>query len=124
MYFMPVAPLLSEKLSHLRRLGHPTVLFKPSPVDTKAFEELKAYLLDDTVGVIRTITNNQKAVTLVWTDSSTTSISGIITQALYPLPSSKLDPTKRYLHIVACWSRHIDDSMSAWPIWLFELVAL
>ena len=123
-YFIPVAPLLSQKLAHLRRLGHPKVRFNPQPSDRKDFEALKNYLLDDTVGAIRTMSNDPDALTLIWTDASSTSISGIITQALYPLSSSKLDPSKRYLHIVACWSRRIEDTWSSYPIWILELCAL
>ena len=123
-YFIPVAPLLSQKLAHLRRLGHPKVRFNPQPGDKKEFEALKDYLLDDTVGAIRTMSNDPDALTLIWTDASSVSISGIITQALYPLPSSKLDPSKRYLHIVACWSRRIEDTWSSYPVWILELCAL
>ena len=123
-YFLPVAPKLSHLMAPLRRLAHPKTRFKPTESDKKSFTDLKEYLLDDEVGALRMPSNDKEATILIWTDSSSTSIGCIITQLLPPLPDSKLDPTKRYLSIVGCYSRKIEDSWSVYPIWILELTAL
>ena len=61
---------------------------------------------------------------IAFCDASKHSIGTILTQLLPPLPSSNLDPSKKYLCIVACWSRKIDDDWSTFPIWLLELTAI
>ena len=123
-YFVDQAPRLSELMSSLRRLAHPKVRFKPTDEDKKQFEELKAYLLDDRVGVIRTASTDPSVVTILFTDSSCHSIGCVACQLLPPLPNSGLDQEKKYLTIVACWSRKIDSSWSTYPVWLLELCAL
>ena len=123
-YFMPVAPKLSHLMAPLRRLAHPKTRFKPTESDKESFVELKEYLLDDDVGALRMPSNDKDATILIWTDSSSTSIGCVITQLLPPLPGSDLDPTKRYLCIVGCYSRKIEDTWSVFPIWILELTAL
>ena len=123
-YFLPVAPRLSELMAPLRKLAQPKTRFKPTDGDRAAFEAIKEHLLDPEVGAIRMPSNRQTDTIFVWTDASSTSIGSVITQMLPPLPGSKLDPTKKYLTIVACWSRTIDESWSSHPIWVLELAAL
>ena len=123
-YFLSVAPKLSHLMAPLRKLAHPKTRFKPTESDKKSFTELKEYLLDDEVGALRMPSNDKHATILIWTDSSSTSIGCVITQLLPPLPGSKLDPTKRYLCIVGCYSRKIEDTWSVYPIWILELTAL
>ena len=121
-YFMPVAPKLSELMAPLRKLAHPKTKFAPTQTDRKQFEDLKDYLLDDDVGALRMPSNDGPVI--AFCDASKHSIGTILTQLLPPLPSSKLDPSKKYLCIVACWSRKIDDDWSTFPIWLLELTAI
>ena len=123
-YFISVAPRLSELMTSLRRLAHPKVRFKPTTADKAKFEELKTYLLDERVGVLRTACQDPKTLTIIFCDASTTSIGCIATQMLPPLPESGLDPTKKYLSIVACWSKKIEESWNSYPIWVLELCAL
>ena len=123
-YFVDQAPRLSELMSSLRRLAHPKVRFKPTDADKKQFEELKSYLLDERVGVIRTASTDPSVVTILFTDSSCHSLGCVACQLLPPLPNSGLDQEKKYLTIVACWSRKIDSSWSTYPVWLLELCAL
>ena len=123
-YFMGVAPRLSELMAPLRRLAHPKVRFKPTQEDKDKFEEMKDYLLDERVGAMRTASPDPKTLTIIFCDASTTSIGCVAAQMLPPLPESGLDQEKKYLSIVACWSRKIEDTWSAYPIWILELCAL
>ena len=123
-YFIPVAPKLSELIAPLRRLAQPKTRFKPTNEDKASFEKLKEHLLDPEVGAIRIPSNRQADTLIVWTDASSYAIGAIVTQMLPPLPGSQLDPTKKYLTIVACWSRTIEDAWSSHPIWVLELAAL
>ena len=108
----------------MRKLAHPKTKFAPTDGDKQAFEELKKYLLDPEVGAIRMPSNRQTDLVIVFTDSSANTISALVTQLLPPIPGSKLDPTKKYLTIVGCYSRTIDDAWTSYPIWVLELVAL
>ena len=123
-YFIGVAPRLSELMAPLRRLAHPKVRFKPTNEDREKFEELKNYLLDERVGALRTASPDPKTLTIIFCDASTTSIGCVAAQMLPPLPESGLDPNKKYLSIVACWSRKVEDTWSSYPIWVLELCAL
>ena len=123
-YFIGVAPRLSELMTSLRRLAHPKVRFKPTQADRDKFEELKSYLLNERVGVLRTACQDPKTLTIIFCDASSTSIGCVATQMLPPLPESGLDPTKKYLSIVACWSKKIDENWNSYPIWVLELCAL
>ena len=123
-YFIPAAPRISELMEPLRRLALPKVRFQPTNKDKQKFKELKEYLLDDDVGALRMPGNKPDETIIVWTDSSKHSIGCIITQLLHPLPNSNLDPTKKYLYIIACWSRKIVPEWSTYPVWLLELTAL
>ena len=123
-YFLPVAPRLSELMAPLRQLAHPKKRFKPTESDKESFVKLKEYLLEPTVGAIRVPSSKQEDLIIVWTDASAYSIAGVVTQLLPPLPGTQLDPTKKYLSIVACWSRTIDEAWSSHPIWVLELAAL
>ena len=123
-YFLGTCPRLSELMAPLRRLAKPKVKFSPTDDDRRAFERIKEYLLAPEVGVIRTPSLDPSDTTIVMCDASQNSLGGIICQKLFPLPNSPLDPTKRHLFLVACWSRAIADTHIIWPPWLKELVAL
>ena len=123
-YFLAVAPKLSELMVPLRKLAQPKSKFNPTDKDRDAFEKLKQYLMDPEVGAIRMPSNRQTDTLIVWTDSSCNTISALVTQLLPPLPGSKLDPTKKYLTIVGCFSRTIDENWTSYPIWVLELIAL
>ena len=123
-YFLPVAPRLSEYLAPLRKLAQPKTRFKPTEADKDSFQRLKEYLLDPAIGAIRVPSNRQTDTLIVWTDASNSGIGSVVTQMLPPLPGSALDPTKKYLTIVACWSRTLEDAWTSYPIWVLELAAL
>ena len=63
-------------------------------------------------------------LTILFTDASSCQLSACLVQLLPPLPNSNLDLTKKYLSLVGCWSRKIDDSWANYPIFLLELLAL
>ena len=123
-YFIHSVPKLSELMEPIRRLARPNVRFKPTDDDKKSFEALKQHLLDPKNGVIRMPSANLSDTIIVWTDSSQNSLGALITQKLYPLPHTPLDPTKKHLTIVGCWSRLIDPNWGNYPIWHLELLAL
>ena len=123
-YFIDSVPRLSELMGPLRRLARPKVRFTPTDEDRQAFESLKNHLLDPRVGVIRMPSSSLSDTIIVWTDASQNTIGALITQMLYPLPHTNLDPSRRYLTIIGCWSRRIDETWSPHPIWNLELIAL
>ena len=109
-YFISTCPRLSELMAPLRRLAKPRSRFTPTDDDRRAFEKIKEYLLSPEVGVLRTPSLNHSDTTIIMTDASHDSLGGMITQKLFPLPNSPLDPTRRHLFLVACWSRSILDT--------------
>ena len=123
-YFLPLSPKLSELMVSLRRLAAPKKKFSPTPEDEREFEALKNHLLDPTVGVIRVCSQKVEDGILCFTDSSGTAISCLLTQCLYPLPGSNLDPTKKYLYIIGCHSRMLNETEASFAIWLAELMAI
>ena len=123
-YFLPTAPRLSEFMSPLRKLAHPKTKFMPTDKDRDDFEKLRSYLLDPDVGALRIMDADINTLTILFTDASSTQLSSCLVQLLPPLPNSNLDPTKKYLYLVGCWSRKIDDSWANYPIYLLELLAL
>ena len=123
-YFLPLSPKLTDLMEPLRRLARPKDKFAPKAGDVEKFEAMKTHLLDPNVGAIRTPSARKQDTMIVWTDASTTSISGLVTQMLPPLPTSELAPDRKYMTIVACWSKQIDRNWSSHPIWLLELLAL
>ena len=122
-YFLQQIPMLSEKMSGLRRLARPNSKFTPTAADKAEFEDLKRHLLDPTNGVLRTPSNDPDDQMIVFTDASKKSLGAILTQMMRPLPGSQLDPTKRYLTIVGCWSKVISEGMALYPPFLLELLA-
>ena len=123
-YFISSVPKLSELMEPLRRLARPNTRFKPTDEDRQSFEKLKEHLLNPVNGVIRMPSSDLSDTIIVWTDSSQNSLGALITQKLFPLPHTNLEPTKRHLTIIGCWSRLIDPNWSNYPIWYLELLAL
>ena len=123
-YFLTHCARLSELMAPLRRLAKPKNKFAPKEGDKKKFEEMKEYLLRPEVGVVRMPSADPADTIVIFSDASKSSIGAIICQLLFPLPNSNLDPEKRYLSLVGCWSRTIDDDWSLHPPWLLELMAV
>ena len=114
--FLPLSNKLSELLSGLRRLAAPKVCFSPTQSDKDKFDRLKNHLLDPSASPSDAI--------LVFTDISCHSMSALMTQMLPPLPGSGLDLSKKFLHIVGCFSKSVPDGWTSHLIWLLELAAL
>ena len=123
-YFLPLSPRLSELMVPLRRLAAPKKKFAPTPEDERQFEALKSHLLDPSVGVIRVCSPKIEDGILCFCDSSGVSVSSLLTQSLFPLPGSNLDPTKKFLYIIGCHSRLLNETETPFAIWLLELMAL
>ena len=123
-YFLPLSNKLTELMSGLRRLAAPKVRFSPTQTDRDEFDRLKNHLLDPKIGAIRFPSASPSDAILVFTDSSCHAMSALMTQMLPPLPESGLDLSKKYLHIVGCFSKSVPDGWTSHPIWLLELAAL
>ena len=122
MYFLPIAPRLNELLAPFRKFAKQGVKFQLTDEHVEAWEAAKSHLLDDKTNAIRMPSSDPSDVLAVWTDSSASVISCIISQMQRPISAEDGDEKK--LYIIACWSSTIPTAWENYPIWLLELISL
>merc|ERR1712228_720141 len=81
----PKWPRLSELTAPLRRLAKKDKRFLPTSEHHEAFAAAKAHLLDEDVNCIRMPSPDPADSVVLWTDSSSNSLSCLLTQLMEPL---------------------------------------
>ena len=119
-FFSRILPRLSEFTAPLRRLARPSVRFKPDSSHVEAFEKARALLLDSTVCVLRTPSQDVNDLIYVFTDSSASSLGSIITQVQPDSPES----SNKNLYLIGTFSSVIPEVWESYPIFLLELLSL
>ena len=120
-YFLGLSPRLAELIAPLRKYAVSHVRYAPTTDLRDVFERAKSYLLSPDVGAIRTPSADLDDDLYLFTDSSSTTMSGLLCQKQHPVGATS---GPKRLYIVGIYSGTVPSTKKVQPIWALELLAL